>query len=72
MHNEDENAEDFVENFKYSLQRSGHSDLDKVILKIILLRALREESMELMNVVGNEYISKEYFYTICDLCVKCS
>ena len=35
---EDENMEDCVERFKYILQRSGHSDLDKDILKIILLR----------------------------------
>ena len=36
---EDENMEDYVEHFKYTLQRLGHSNLDKEILKIILLRA---------------------------------
>jgi len=36
---EDKNMEDYLERFKYTLQRSGHSDLDKDILKIILLRA---------------------------------
>ena len=34
---EDENMEDCVERFKYILQRCGHSDLDKDILKFILL-----------------------------------
>lgn len=59
MQKEDENMEDFVECFKYCLQKLGHSDLDKVILKIIFLRELREESLELLNVVGKGYISKE-------------
>jgi len=56
---EDENVEVFVERFKYYMQILGHSDLDKDILKIIFLRALREESLELLNVVGNGDISKE-------------
>ena len=55
---EDENMEDCVERFKYILQRSGHSDLDKDILKIILLRALREDSLQLLNIVGKGDISK--------------
>lgn len=37
VENDDENMEEFVEYFQYSLQRSGHSDLDKDILKIIFL-----------------------------------
>lgn len=64
--------EDFVKCFKYNLQRSGHSDLDKGILKIIFLRALREEYLELLNMVGKGYISKEEFNIIRELCIKCS
>ena len=37
MQKEDNNMEDCVEHFKYTLQRSSHSNLDKDILKIILL-----------------------------------
>ena len=37
MQKEDENMEEFLEHFNYSLQRSGHNDLDKDILKIIFL-----------------------------------
>lgn len=44
--------EECVEHFKYTLQKSGHSDLNKDILKIIFLRALREEYFELLNIVG--------------------
>ena len=52
--------------------RSGHSDLDKDILKIIILKALREDSLQLLNIVGKGDISKENFETICDYCIKCS
>jgi hypothetical protein len=62
---EDESLENCMGRFKYTLQRSGHSDLDKEILKIILLRYFREDSMELMNIVGKGDISKERFEGIC-------
>jgi len=39
---EDGNMEDYVERFEYTLQRSGHSHLDKDILKIILLWAFEK------------------------------
>ena len=64
--------EDCVECFKNTLQRSGHSDLDKDILKIILLRAFLEDSLELLNIVGKGDISKEIFDAICELCIQCS
>ena len=53
-----------MECFKYSLHRSGHSDLDKDILKIIFLWALMNEYLELLDVVGKGDISKENFDTI--------
>jgi len=37
---EDESLEDYVERFNYTLQCLGHSDLDKEILKIVLLQSL--------------------------------
>jgi len=64
--------EDCVERFKYTLQISSHSELDKDILKIILLRAFREDSLELLNIVGKGDISKENFDTIYELCIQCS
>lgn len=69
MQIEDDNLEEFVESFKYSLQRSRHSDLDKNIVKIIFLRALREGSLELFNIVEKGDISKEDFYAIYKLCI---
>lgn len=69
---EDENMEDYVEHFKYTLQRLGDSDLDKDILKIILLQAFREDSLELLNIVRKGDISKEDFDTICEFFIQCS
>lgn len=66
---EDESLEDCVEWFKYTLQRLGHFDLDRDILKIILLRDFHEDSLELLNIVGKGDISKESFDIICELCI---
>lgn len=66
---EDEILEDCVERFKYTLQRSGHSGLDKEILNIILLWSFQEDLMELLNIVGKGDISKETFEAICELCI---
>ena len=66
---EDESLEYCVEWFKYTLHRSSHSDLDKEILKIILLWSFREDSMELLNIVGKGDISKEIFEGIWELCI---
>lgn len=44
----------------------------KDILKIILLRELREDSLQLLKIVGKGDISKQNIETICDYCIKCS
>lgn len=72
MHKEDENMEYCMEHFQYSLQRSGHSDLDENIMNIIFLKALREQSLEILSVVRKGDIAKEGFDTIFKLCIKCS
>lgn len=68
---EDESLEDYVERFKYTLQRSCHYDLDNEILKIILLRGFREDSLELLKIVGKGDISKKSFQVIFELCSQC-
>jgi len=52
MQKEDENMEGFLEWFQYSLKILGHRDLDKNILKIVYLPEMREEPLEILNVVG--------------------
>jgi len=72
MQKEDENMEDCVERFKYTLQTSNHSNIDKDILKIIFLQALREDSLDLLNIAGKGDISKEDFDSICKFFIQCS
>jgi hypothetical protein len=48
---EDENMEDCVEFFQYTLQISAHADLDKNILKIILIRGMIDESFNMLNLM---------------------
>ena len=58
---EDESLEDFVERLEYNVQRSGHLDLDPVILKEILLRGIKDEHLDMLNLLGKGDISKESY-----------
>jgi hypothetical protein len=69
---EDENLEDFVERIQYNLQRSRHPDVSKDILKTILLKGVRDESLDMMNMLGKGDISKEPYDVIVNLCKRCS
>ena len=60
--------EDFVERLEYNAQRSGHLDLDPYILKTILLRGIRDEHLDILNLLGKGDISKESYQDILTLC----
>ena len=49
---EDETLEDFVERLRYNLQRSGHLDVNKDILKTSLLKGVREDCLYMLNMLG--------------------
>jgi hypothetical protein len=61
MQKEDENLEDFVERLQYNLQRSRHPDVSKDILKTILLKGVRDDSLDMLNMLGKRDISKESY-----------
>ena len=69
---EDETLEDFVERLQYNLQRSGHPDVSKEILKTILLKWVRDNCLDMLNMLGKGYISKESYEDIVNLCKRCS
>jgi hypothetical protein len=69
---EDETLEDFVERLQYNLQRSGHPDVSKDILKAILLKGVREDCLDMLNMLGKGDISKESYEDIVDLYKICS
>jgi hypothetical protein len=72
MQKEDENLEDFVERLQYNLQRSSHPNVSKDILKTILLKGVRDDSLDMLNMLGKGDISKEPYDVIVNLCKRCS
>ena len=69
---EDENLEDFVERLQYNLQRSNHLDVSKDILKTILLKGVRDDCLDMLNMLGKGDISKESYDEIVNLCKMCT
>ena len=63
---------EFVERLLYNLKRYGHVDIQRDVLKIILLRGIREYFMDILNLLGREDISREYFDHIVDWCRRYS
>lgn len=55
---EGESLEDLVERFQYILQRSNMNQLDKETKRTIVLRAIRTEYLEVLNLMGAGDISK--------------
>jgi hypothetical protein len=72
MQKEDENLEDFVERLQYNLQRSSHPNVSKDILKTILLKGVRDDCLDMLNMLGKGDISKESYDEIVNLCKRCS
>lgn len=66
---EDENLEDLVERFVYNVKREKMDNLDEETLKALLLRAIKDEWIDLLNLTGKGNISQLPFAHICDLCV---
>lgn len=69
---EDEIVEDFNEHFQYNLQRSKHSNLEKDVLKMILLRAIKDDFLNMLNMMGRWDISKDSYDDIIQIFLRCS
>jgi hypothetical protein len=67
MQKEDENLDDFVERLQYNLQRSSHPNVGKDILKTILLKGVRDDSLDMLNMLGKGDMSKESYDEIVNL-----
>ena len=68
---DDEILEDFVERILYNVQRAGQSNMGLDVLKIILLCGIREDFLDMLNLLGKGDISKESFENIVELCQLC-
>ena len=64
--------EDFMERLQYNLQRPDHPNMSKDILKTILLKGVRDDCLDMLNMLGKGDISKEPFDEIIKLCMRCS
>ena len=69
---DEKNLEDFVERIPYNLQRSDHPNVSKDILKTILLKGVRDDYLDILNILGKGDISKELYDEIVNLCERCS
>lgn len=69
MQREDENLEDLIERFNYNLKREMMENLDEVTLKSLLLKAIRDEWMDILNMTTKRDISQLPLNDIGKLCI---
>ena len=58
MKREDENLEDLIKKFNYNLKRAKMDNLDEDTLKALLLKAIRDEWIDILNMMGKGDISQ--------------
>jgi hypothetical protein len=69
---EDDTLEDFVEKLQYNLQRSRHPDVSKDILKNVFLKGVRDDCLDMLNMLVKGDIFKESYEDIVNICKRCS
>ena len=67
-----ESLEDFVERILYNVQRARQTNMELDVLKIILLCGIRDDFLDMLNLLGKGDISKESFENIMELCKRYS
>jgi len=69
---DNEALEEYIECFNYNLQRSPHTVLPKEVPRAILIKGMKEEWVETLNLMGKGDISQEDYDEIIRLCIRCS
>ena len=72
MQKEDEKLEEFVERFLYNLQKTRHIGLNEDTINTLFLRGIRDEYLDVLNLMGARDISKLPLAYIYKLCIKYS
>eukprot|EP00253_Pinus_taeda_P035424 PITA_35424 len=69
-----ETLEEYIERFQYNLQRSPYASLPLAdnVLKTSLIRGMKEQWIETLNIMGKGDIYQENFADIIDLCIRSS
>ena len=66
---DNEILEDFVEILMYNVKMSGQMTIRRDVLKIIMLKGIRGDCLDIINMLGKVDVSKEPFDHIVDLCL---
>jgi hypothetical protein len=69
---ENESLEEYAERFQYNLQRSPYGTLPSEVLKATLIKGMKDEWVETLNIMGKGDIYQETYDNIIQLCIKCS
>ena len=69
---EDESLEEYLEKFLYNLQKSKYNSLTFDIIRTIFLKGIRDEYLDILNVMVKGDISYLPFHEITELCQRYS
>jgi hypothetical protein len=69
---ENESLEEYVERFQYNLQISPYGTLPGEVLKETLIKGMKYEWVETLNLMGKGDIYQETYEDIVLLCIRCS
>jgi hypothetical protein len=69
---ENESLEEYVKRFHYNLQRSPYGTLPGPVLKENLIKGMKDEWVETLNLMGKGDIYQETYEDIVLLCIRCS
>ena len=69
-----ETLEEYVERFQYNLQWSPYATLPLLdnVLKTTLIKGMKEQWIETLNIMGKGDIYQEEYDDIIKLCIRCS
>ena len=69
-----ETLEEYVEHFQYNLQRSPYANLPLLdnVLKTTLIKGMKEQWIETLNIIGKGDIYQEEYADIIKLCIRSS
>ena len=61
-----------MERFRYNLQKSKHKNLVKETLKTLLLKGMKDEFLESLNIIGVGDVCHLSYDDVCKLCISYS
>jgi hypothetical protein len=69
---ENETLKEYIERFQYNLQRSPYGTLRGEVLKATLIKGMKDEWVETLNLMGKGDMYQETYDNIVQLCIRCS